>query len=500
MSMQQQLFGFAGEGAAAQAPSGEARAAHLRLVPDAPAAAPARQARELWAAVQSEDWPALFGAALPGSLPAPVAVLVRRAQGFTPRVALESSDAVLLELAGSVRLFGGLPALLRALRAAFPRPLRLALAPTPLAAVLLARAGANCCILDPARLHGRLAPLPLTLLRWPEEELGRLAGMGVYTLAELLRLPRAGLARRIGQERLWQLDRLTGARPDPRASLAQPERFRERLDPDYETRDRERLLSTLQPALERLELFLRERQRGITRLSLQLHHRRAAPVTCVLRCVAPEYRAARFTALLAAQLERLVLAEPVHRLELSAGRLRRFFACSAPLWTAGEQGGAPAAAQAPEFLETLLARLGEQAVYGLAEIDEHRPERQQRRVWPSFAAASCEVREGTRTVNSPRKQVGFAAAPAGVARPLGLFDVPRPLEVQRDASGHVRALHHEGRALTLVSGPERIQTGWWDGGEIARDYYVAAAADGARWWIFRECEAPRRWFVHGCFA
>ena len=61
-------------------------------------------------------------------------------------MAVESTDAVLLELAGSQRLFGGLPALLAALRKAFPRPLQLALAPTPLAAVLLARAGRNCCI------------------------------------------------------------------------------------------------------------------------------------------------------------------------------------------------------------------------------------------------------------------------------------------------------------------------------------------------------------------
>nr|PZN60684.1 MAG: hypothetical protein DIU62_14325 [Pseudomonadota bacterium] len=474
---------------------------HLRLVPDAPAA-PARHARELWAAVQCDDWQALFETAVPGSLPAPIAALVKRAQGFSPRVALESRDALLLELGGSLRLFGGLPALLKALREAFPRPLRLALAPTPLAAVLLARAGANCCILDAARLASRLAPLPLTHLRWPAQDLARLASMGVHTLAELLRLPRAGLARRIGPDKLWQLDRLTGARPDPRTPLAQPERFRERVDPDYETRDCERLLAALQPALERLEMYLRERQRGITSLALRLHHRHAEPSTCILRCVAPEYRAARFAALLAARLERLALPGPVHRMELLAGRPRRFLAASAPLWAVGEQGGAPAAAQAPEFLQTLLARLGEDAVYSLAEVDEHRPERQQRRVWPQHLAAGLPGGRGAAApaVKPLRAPGDSNAAPAGVARPLGLLDAPRPLTMQRDATGHVRALSHEGQALTLISGPERIQTGWWDGGQIARDYYVAGAADGARWWIFRECEAPRRWFVHGCFA
>ena len=425
---------------------------------------------------------------------ATLAALVKSAQGFTPRVTSEPPDALLLELAGSLRLFGGLPALLQALRAAFPRPLRLALAPTPLAAVLLARAGANCCILDAARLQGRLAPLSIAHLRWPPADLARLHGMGVHTLAELLRLPRAGLARRIGPEKLWQLDRLTGARPDPRAALAQAERFHERIDPDYETRDCQRLLGALQPALERLEVFLRERQRGLTSLRLRLHYRHAEPLVCILRCVAPEYRAARFAALLAARLESLTLQEPVRRIEITAGRPRRFVAANAPLWATGEQGGALTAAQAPEFLQTLLARLGDDAVYSLSEIDEHRPERQQRRVWPTLDATRLPV--------SPRTATGAATgvATAGTVRPLGILQAPLALQTLRDPSGHVRALRHEGHELTLLSGPERLQTGWWDGGDIARDYYVACAADGARWWIFRECDPPRRWFVHGCFA
>jgi protein ImuB len=64
----------------------------------------------------------------------------------------------------------------------------------------------------------------------------------------------------------------------------------------------------------------------------------------------------------------------------------------------------------------------------------------------------------------------------------------------------VQGLRHQGQDLTLVTGPERIQSGWWDGGDVARDYYIARTADGAQWWIFRECAPQRRWFVHGCFA
>ncbi len=131
-----------------------------------------------------------------------------------------------------------------------------------------------------------------------------------------------------------------------------------------------------------------------------------------------------------------------------------------------------------------MARLGEQAVHGLAAVDEHRPERQCAR---HVAGSMC---------SHPLRR-----CPAGHAvRPLGLLPEPLPLEAVRDATGHVRQLLHAGRDLALVSGPERIESGWWDGGDVARDYYIARAADGAQWWIFRECGAPRRWFVHGCFA
>jgi protein ImuB len=441
-----------------------------------------QRARELWAAVQMGPWQGEPDESRDENFPAALAVLVRRAGGFTPRVAVESSDAVLLELGGSQRLFGGLPAMLAALRAAFPRPLQLALAPTPLAAVLLARAGRNCCITDAARLMGRLAPLSLRHLRWPEEELLRLRSMGVTTLAELLRLPRAGLARRIGPERLLQLDQLAGSRPDPRAAIAPLERFSQKVDPDFETFDRERLLGVLNPVLAQLEEFLRERQRGVMALRILLHYRRALPQCCILRCVVPEYRAARFMALLAARLESLPLKGPVRSMELTAGRLQRFVASSAELWTPGEHGGSATAAAEPEFLQTLMARLGERAVYGLVEVEEHRPERQWREVLPAGAAAA---------------PVSSAAV---LARPLGLMAEPRPLDVSCDDAGRVRQLQYEGRDLQLVSGPERIESGWWDGGEVARDYYIARAADGAQWWIFRECGAPRRWFVHGCFA
>ena len=69
---------------------------------------------------------------------------------------------------------------------------------------------------------------------------------------------------------------------------------------------------------------------------------------------------------------------------------------------------------------------------------------------------------------------------------------PQPLTV-RDA----RPWH--GGPLQLLSGPERIESGWWGGGDVARDYYVARAGNGARLWIYRARDVSA-WFLHGVFA
>ena len=57
-----------------------------------------------------------------------------------------------------------------------------------------------------------------------------------------------------------------------------------------------------------------------------------------------------------------------------------------------------------------------------------------------------------------------------------------------------------GAARELLRGPERIESGWWDGADVARDYYRARAADGAELWVFRTRTKPAAWFLHGLFA
>jgi len=422
------------------------------------------------------------------------------AAAFTPQVSIESPDWLLLEIKPSINLFGGLRELCRRLRdACRADPVlgqvraapHFTLAPTALAALAAARAGARCFITDAAVLPARLKPLPLAALRWPEEQNARLTAMGVRTLGELMRLPRAGFARRFGPGMLADLDRLLGRRADPRARLVRRERYRGVRDLDHEIEDHERILQAFAPLLIELEHFLRVRQRGITALQCRFHHYRAAPTHCTLRLAAPEASAERFTNLLRERLATLVLPEPVRRCELRGGALTQRSETSRPLWSPGERGHAQAG-EMPALVEHLRARLGAAAVYGIDRVAQHRPEHAWR-----IAEPKMETIMGTSLFNDEPRRGSASLSPLNrdvpIFRPLWLLGVPQPLDAQR---GRPR---RDG-PLELLAGPERIENGWWDGADVQRDYYIASDRHGARLWIYRECTGTKPWFLHGIFG
>ena len=446
------------------------------------------------------------------------------AQRLTPRISLDPPDGLLLEVKGSLHLFGGVEGLSREMAGECSRlgiSCTLAIAPTPLAASALARAGRTAAapasllvITDPAQLIGKLSPLPLAALRWPEDTVGRLARIGVRTIGEALRLPRAGFARRFGTAQLLALDRLTGRASDLKDRFEVRARFRRRRELIYELESHAALLAVLEPLLEELGRFLEARQCGVLMLECRLQHRAVAPTRCVLRLAAPLADPEQLAALLAERLSTLVLPEPVRACELRSGPLVSRVLSSAGLWQPGEQGGG-AAAQAPELIERLRVRLGAEAVYGLRVVADHRPEaawKVREPVLTPSAIQSGLQNDPVRNVVNPSMETRGSPSWRSASgqdhfavrsevdnsgrldrRPLWLLPKPRQLN-ERDGLPRRRG------PLRLLGEGERVETGWWDGGEMARDYYRAVDVRGVRLWVFREREPPHRWFLHGVFG
>jgi len=451
----------------------------------APAAAPA-PSRELWLAAHVPQLTPAADAAqehAPESAPELLVRLALLAQRFTPKVSLVPPDGLLLEVKGSVRLYGGLAALYRRFRddcSAAGARAHLALAPTALAALAGARSGRTFRVLEEARLIGALAPLPVTVLRWPAPLIERLQRVGVRTLGEVLRLPRAGFARRFGVQPLAALDRLVGRGADLRQSFRAPEQFCARHSFLYELESLDSIVRALGSLLAKLADFLRRRQCGITRLECRLTHAHAPATVCVLELVAPAANAQRLTALLSERMSGLALPEPVRAAELSCTELAPLEPQAGALWQPGEHGGGTCP-ESTDLIERLRVRLGAEAVYGLAIAASHRPE----------AASICAP---IRPAGRARKSAVDSPPWGRLRRPLWLLESPEPLTESDGLPWRDGPLH-------LKSEPERIESGWWEaGGEAARDYYRAVDAQGVRLWIYREREPPHRWFLHGVFG
>lgn len=392
---------------------------------------------------------------------------------FTSCTSLVPGQGLLLEVGGSLALFGGLRRLLDELRegmAGLGYGVRIAVAPTPLAAWLLARAGWEERVLTAAELPARLAPVPLACMDLPAGAEQALQGMGVFSFGDCCRLPREGLARRIDAALPRLLDRALGKAPDAREPWRAPDVFMQRLILPAPVSEVEALLFAIRRLLLELRGWLRARAAGARRLELELAHHGRLAVCVVLELVAPNRDLDHLLGLFRERLEHLdrgLLADAAEEILLRVQDVASLAPRNLDLFDRPPERGS-----GWEILvERLRARLGETAVQGLHCVPAHRPEE---------AWLYCPPGQPAPRVRYP-------------LRPLWLLEQPRALRVSGEEPWF------DG-PLRLLCGAERIETGWWDGRDVTRDYFIAENGHGERFWIFRERGHRQRWFVHGVFA
>ncbi len=392
---------------------------------------------------------------------------------FSSFVCIADRDVLLLEIAGSLRLFQGL----RALRESISKGLRqhgfdasLAIAPTPLGATWLARAGRRACIREPQNLKGALRSLPLAGLHWPEGLGASLTGMGITTVGDCLRLPREGFVRRFGAEYMLELDRALGHLPDPRNSWRAPERFCADHEMTQEQSDRELLLNICRELLFSHERFLLARQLGTQRLCFSFFHLKGSATELRLGCARAERSAERWLELLRIRFDQLVLPESVIAVRLRSGMTQALQAESASLSFYGTADGQPRSYSIAQLAERLMARIGDQAVHSMMMVAEHRPQY----AWRA------------QSLLSDWASSTFAEVRRHLRRPLWML--PEPAVLPADSN------------FRLLDGPERLETGWWDEDGISRDYYTAVNPAGMRLWVFRNRNRSSPWYLHGYFG
>ena len=421
------------------------------------------------------------------------------AECFTSFVTLDNSPALLLEIAGSLRLFGGVSRLRNCVLA----ELRLqgysanaAIAPTPLAATWLARAGRMACVDDLSHLHGALADLPLSCLNWPATVVDGLQGIGITELGDCLRLPREGFAKRFGCERLLQLDRALGRLADPRRAHRKAERFRLEYDLLSELDDKQLLLNVCEEMLRELQHFLLVRQSAVQRLQFSFYHLDKPVTRIIVGCALAAHTADYWFELLKIQLENVEFAAPVIVIGLRSGKGQALAVKSdaLPLEEVVRQAGDVSIGP---VVERLIARMGDRSIHGVQNVAEYRPQY-------AWKKKSVDGARAPRCESPPVYWSGSDSFPVLAAaacendsllrRPLWLLPQPRPLKMEAGRPAY------QGM-LTILEGPERLETGWWDESGIARDYYIALSGRGVRLWVYRDRgDSRKRWFLHGFFG
>lgn len=423
---------------------------------------------------------------------------------FSPRVVLRD-EAVLVEVAASLRLFKGAQALQQQLRDGAPAPgwRRMAWGPTSLAALALSRhqdgspatallrAGAPHPV-HPPDTADLLAPLPLHTLSAAHPHLETLSQMGCHTLGALRRLPRGGVARRFGASLLDALDQAHGLRPDTLPPwLTLPEVFDERLELPFRVESTEAVLQAAEHLLRRLQEWLTLRHAGVLAIVLRWRHDMASRQAgdgeqLEVRTAQAVRHVEHLARLLAEHLAHVRLKAPVGELSLYASEIERLPGQALSLLP----DDVPSGEALRHTLEKLSVRLGDERVLRPVALADHRPGHMQAWVPCTQACATPTTAPAT--------------SPHTMPLPVWILERPVPLEV-RDHQPR----HHG--PLSLLAGPQRIEGGWWDhtraDGPQARDYFIASSPAAGLLWIYKERvplaaegHTAAHWYLHGVYG
>ena len=347
-------------------------------------------------------------------------------------------------------------------------------------------ARARVAVVPPGETLGALGPLPVEALRLAPAAVEVLHALNVVRVEQLLALPREQLPARFGTELLTCIDRATGAVSEG----LKPERMVEPLEARWSfespVANSQVLLAVFEELLVRLLKGVRGQGVGFQKLLWWLKVGNRDQVCQPVELLRPTASQKDLLDLIRLQLDRVKLPGEVTDVTVRASAVAQL------VYRQGDLFGGRVGAQRPDdvtgLIERLSSRLGNAAVLRPRLVPDAQPELAFG-YDPWLAAAPERGREAPRT-------------PIHLTRPPCLKERPEPVRVMSAAAnGPPGWVQWEDReyAVERTWGPERVETGWWRGADVRRDYYVAETTDGERLWLFHDLAAGG-WFVQGVFG
>ncbi len=405
-------------------------------------------------------------------------VLRRWATRYCPWVGVEGEDGLVLDVTGSVHLFGGEDAMIADVRHRMVRAglsVQAGVGDTRGAAWALARYGEG--LAPPGDMLAALKALPVSALRLSDEMSVALQRLGLRRIEDLAKAPRAPLTRRFGPDLLLRLDQALGAQPEGITPLADPPHYGVRM--------------TLPDPIGLLPDVMQGVERLLTKLCAKLKAQDAgARVLCVtlrrvdqdcqqveLRLARPLRDPHRILPMFERGLAEIDAGFGIDQLRLEATRVEPLPAQQVSHVTTRDKG------RLDDLITRLGTRIGLENIHRFLPADSHIPER-------SFliAPAAYSAPESGWDFNQPRPVCLFSPEPVAGTGPYP----PERFRWRRMSLTTGRA-----------TGPERIAPEWWLEDENwrsgVRDYWRVETVQGRRLWLFYTPQNPG-WFVHGEFA
>jgi protein ImuB len=424
--------------------------------------------------------------------------LAEWATRFSPLVAPDFPDGLMLDIAGCAHLWGGEARLLAdALARLRNHGLTVsgAIAGTVGAAWAAARFGTSRTgtIIPAGAISNALAALPVQALRIDAATAEGLARLGLRKIGDLYPMKRAGLTQRFGPALLNRLDQALGSAAETSSPLAPPPDRRVGMGFAEPISTLESIHRVAEVLVQRLTRELAEHQLGARSLRLSAYRLDNAVSGIAIGTARPSAEPRHLLHLLAEKLEMIDPGPGIEFINLAAERSERLSPSQSGLIDLDE--AAISAADLAPLMDRLANRLGADSLARPVAVESHVPERAQK--WaPPLSSATLESSK-TEWPDLP-------------PRPTRLLPHPEPIDVMApipDDPPITFRWRHITHRVTWAEGPERIEPEWWkiqDTNAETRDYYRVEDETGGRYWLYRaglyQVNQAPRWFLHGVFA
>ena len=452
---------------------------------------------------------------------------------------LHQADSLLCDITGATHLFGCESALVQATKkqlAHLGLVARIAVADSVGAAWAMAHYGVGQHTITQTNTRTyvnlrdnqkqSIESLPVESLRISPQCVATLARLGVLRIDQLLRLPRAGLATRLGQPLVQRISQLLGETDEPLSFHRAAAEDTQWLDLEYPTSDQKILANRITTLIDKVRTGLATRQRGALQMTCRLDLTALPPQTFEIGLFAPTLDRKQLVGLMVSSLESRRLPDLVKRITLSVtlsgpmqtNQVSLFSDASFQNTSKSKTPIANAlnALKKPSLshlVNSLSGRLGRDAVLGVSLSDDPLPEN----AYQLSPLTGQRDNTSKKRIVAPKHSSGSTFHPSArdaMRRPLTLLSNPLPLLIVNDPSSDSSSSPPQtiparfrlgGKIYCVVRhwGPERIETGWWQNDCVRRDYFRVETGDGQWWWIYRTLGKQQRrhcWMLHGRFS